>query len=220
MPCAVRTVLVGMPAEIHDGQGRPDPWFSGFVKRPVRGPVALRWDNLDGDGQADRSVHGGPEKAILAYFGDHYPHWCSELQRADLTDGAFGENFTLTGLDENQVAIGDRFGVGSAEIEVSQPRQPCWKLARRCQLPTMPAQAIATGRLGWYFRVITPGSVTAGDALVERARPHPAWTIARINQIFFGPPAAAWSGLAEALTLPEISPEFVALCRQRFAPPA
>lgn len=217
MTVALRTLLVGMPAEIHDGHGRPDPWFSGFIKRPVSGPIELRSDHLMGDGQADRSVHGGPEKAILAYCGDHYPHWCTELQRIDLTDGAFGENFTLTGLDETQVAIGDRFRVGSAVIEVSQPRQPCWKLARRCRLPTMPAQAIASGRLGWYFRVITPGQVTAGDTLERVAQPHPAWTIARINQIFFGPVTAAWSGLAEALALPAISPEFVALCRQRFA---
>lgn len=219
MNAVLRTLLVGMPAEIHDGQGRPDPWFSGFIKRPVSGPIELRSDHLMGDGQADRRVHGGPEKAILAYCGDHYAHWCTELQRTDLTDGAFGENFTLTGLDETQVAIGDRFRVGSAVIEVSQPRQPCWKLARRCQLPTMPAQAIATGRLGWYFRVITPGRVTAGDTLDQVAHPHPAWTIARINQIFFGPVTAAWSGLAEALALPAISPEFVALCRQRFAHP-
>jgi len=214
MTMCLRTVLVGMPAEIHDGAGRPDPWFSGFMKRPVSGPIELRSDNLVGDGQADRSVHGGPEKALLAYCGDHYPRWCAELQRDDLTDGAFGENFTFTGLDETQAAIGDQYRVGTAVIEVSQPRQPCWKLARRCRLPTMPAKAIATGRLGWYFRVITPGMVSAGDAVALVARPNPEWTIARINQIFFGDPATAAAAMAPALALPAMSPEFVVICRR------
>lgn len=219
MTASLRTVLVGMPAEIHDGQGRPDPWFSGFIKRPVTGPVELRRDNLVGDGQADRSVHGGPEKALLAYCGDHYPRWCAELQRDDLTDGAFGENFTVIGLDETEAAIGDRYRIGSAVIEVSQPRQPCWKLARRCRLPTMPALAIAHGWLGWYFRVLTPGVVSAGDPVVPVARPHPEWTIARINRIFFGDPATAAADLAPGLALSAMSAEFVAICQQRFSLP-
>lgn len=214
MSIRLRSILVGMPAEIHDEQD-PKPWFSGFAKREVAGPVRIGRDNVAGDGQADRSVHGGPEKAILGYCADHYPQWCHELQRDDLRDGSFGENFAFTGLDEETAAIGDRYRVGSAVIEVSQPRQPCWKLARRCGLPTMPAKAIANGRLGWYFRVLEEGDASPGCAVIPCASPHPAWTIARINRLFFGPLEAARIGLAEALILPAMSPEFVAICAKR-----
>lgn len=161
-------------------------------------------------------MHGGPEKALLAYCSDHYPRWREDLQREDLQDGSFGENFSLSTLDESVVAIGDRFQVGTAIVEVSQPRQPCWKLARRCALPTMPAKAIANGRLGWYFRVIQAGTVAVGDELQCVARPHPEWTIAAINRLFFGPLDAGRQGLAPALALSAMSPEFVEICRKRF----
>ena len=215
MAIHLRTILVGMPAEIHDGQDTK-PWFSGFIKRPVTGTVHIGHDQLAGDGQADRSVHGGSEKAILGYCADHYAAWRAQLQRDDLGDGSFGENFAFTGLDERQVAIGDRYRVGSAVIEVSQPRQPCWKLARRCGLPTMPALAIANGMLGWYFRVIEEGEASPGCEVALCARPNPGWTIARINQLFFGPLAAGRAGLEEALLLPAMSPEFVAVYHKRF----
>jgi MOSC domain-containing protein YiiM len=217
MPIVLRTLLVGLPQDIHDDQGDGTPWHSGFFKQPRLGPVYLAHDQLTGDGQADRTVHGGPEKALLAYCADHYAHWQVELARPDLTDGACGENLALTGLDEEEAAIGDRFACGNALIEISQPRQPCWKLARRCRLPTMPAQAITTGRLGWYFRVITPGTIQAGDTLIRASRPHPDWTIARMNRLFFGPSSAAKVLLNEAAHLPALSPEFVAICRKRFA---
>ena len=215
MAITLSTILVGMPTEIRDDQGQPEVWVSGFIKQPVRGPVAIGTAQLAGDGQADRTVHGGPEKAILAYCRDHYPRWCAELERDDLTDGSFGENFALSGLDETTVAIGDRYRIGTALVEVSQPRQPCWKLARRCRLPSMPAKAIATGRLGWYFRVIEAGQAAAGTPVTLDARPHPAWTIQRINALFFGP-AEDRAPLAEVLTLPQTSPEFTAICRTRF----
>ena len=214
MNIRLRTILVGMPAEIHDGRG-PDPWFSGFMKRPVTGPVHIGRDNIVGDGQADRTVHGGSEKAILGYCSDHYGSWRADLQRDDLDDGSFGENIAFTGLDEERAAIGSRYRVGSAVIEVSQPRQPCWKLARRCGLPSMPAKAIANGRLGWYFRVIEEGDAQAGCPVTPCGDPHPTWTIARINRLFFGPLEAARSGLVEALGLPEMSPEFIAICAKR-----
>ncbi len=214
MTVRVRSILVGLPAEIHDDQS-DTPWFSGFVKLPVPGTVHIGREGIAGDGQADRAVHGGSEKAILAYCADHYGPWSSELQRNDLGDGAFGENLAITGLDEEAVAIGDRFRIGSAVIEVSQPRQPCWKLARRCRMPTMPAKAIANGRLGWYFRVVEEGETSAGCEAVPCGRPNPAWTIARINRLFFGPVEAARRGLSEALALPEMSSEFVAICVKR-----
>jgi MOSC domain-containing protein YiiM len=208
----LRTLLVSQPTTITDDQG--EPWVSGFAKLPVSGQVELRQDHLAGDGQADRTVHGGPEKALLGYCGDHYAQWSSELGQP-FADGAFGENLALTGIAEDGVAIGDSFQLGTAVIQVSQPRQPCWKLARRNRRPDLPAKAIASGRLGWYFRVLTPGVIQAGDNLEPLARPHPEWTIGRINRLFFGPAAAAGSLLSEAATLPAMSPEFLPVCRRR-----
>jgi len=130
-------------------------------------------EHIVGDGQADRTVHSGAEKAVFAYCGDHYPRWQAELGRTDLSDGAFGKNLTLTGIDEDIVAIGDRYRIGEVLLEVSQPRQPCWTLARRCRLPTMPALAIANGRLGWYFRVLRPGKIQAGMAVGVSESPYP-----------------------------------------------
>ncbi len=213
MAILVRTILVGLPGDITDAAGT---WRSGFRKQPVRGPVRLRRDNLDGDGQDDRTVHGGPEKALLGYAADHYDRWRAELARGDLADGAFGENLALTGIDEETVAIGDRFRLGTAEIEVAQPRQPCWKLARRCGLPDMPAKAIANGRLGWYFRVLVEGECAAGQPLEPLGRSSPEWTIARINRLLFGPAAKAAPLFDEVLHLPALSAEFAPVCRRRF----
>jgi MOSC domain-containing protein YiiM len=208
----LRTLLVSLPVTITDDQG--EPWISGFAKQPVAGPVALSRDHLDGDGQADRTVHGGSEKALLGYSGDHYSAWAGECGQP-FADGAFGENLTLTGISEERIAIGDTFQLGTAIIQVSQPRQPCWKLARRNRMPELPAKAIASGRLGWYFRVLSEGRVQAGESLTPLHRPHAAWTIAHINRLFFGPPAAAQSLLTEAALLPEMSSEFVAICQRR-----
>jgi MOSC domain-containing protein YiiM len=215
MNAVLRTLLVGMPTEIIDDQG--PAWRSGFVKRPVLGPVRLTREQLTGDGQEDRSVHGGPEKAMLVYCADHYPLWNAELGRDDLGDGAFGENLAVVGMDERTVAIGDVYRIGSAVIQVSQPRQPCWKLARRCRLPTMPAKAIATGRLGWYVRVLEPGEIRAGDHLDPSERPSPDWTIHRINRLYFAPKPADRAPLADLITRPGVSPEFIALVDKRLA---
>ena len=162
-------------------------------------------------------MHGGPEKAMLAYCADHYPLWNAELGRDDLGDGSFGENLSISGMDERSVAIGDVYRIGSAVVQVSQPRQPCWKLARRCRLPTMPAKAIATGRLGWYFRVLEPGEITAGDRVDPRERPSPEWTISRINRHYFAANPADRSPLAGMITRPGVSPEFIALVEKRLA---
>src|ERR1700680_3683799 len=107
------------------------PWTTGFFKTPIEGPVFVGTTNLAGDGQADLINHGGVDKAVLAYSADHYPKWRDELHIPDMPFGAFGENLTISGLTEESVCIGDIFRVGSVKFEVSQPRQPCWKLARR-----------------------------------------------------------------------------------------
>ncbi|MFV0443287.1 MAG: MOSC domain-containing protein [Planctomycetaceae bacterium] len=160
------------------------PWRTGFFKEPVHGPVLLRNKNLAGDGQADLVHHGGTDKAVLAYSAEHYPGWRQSMNNPSLPFGAFGENFTITGLTETDVCIGDTWQVGDeAVVQVSQPRQPCWKLARRWRIKSLALDVQQTGRTGWYFRVLTVGSVAAGMRLVLRERPHPDWSIERANRV-------------------------------------
>jgi MOSC domain-containing protein YiiM len=158
------------------------PWTTSFFKAPVSGPVWLGQTNLAGDAQADLRVHGGPDKAVNAYAAEHYAYWQQTLGRPDFTHGAFGENFTVEGMNEETVCLGDVYQIGEAIVEVSQPRGPCWKIARRWQLKNLTAQVAQTGYTGWYFRVLREGQVQAGDDIRLLKRPHPEWSIARANQ--------------------------------------
>lgn len=142
---------------------------TGIFKAPVSGRVALRRFNLDGDGQGDLAVHGGVDKAVYAYPNEHYEWWRRELLRDDLTYGQFGENFTVEGMLEDSVHIGDVFRVGTAHVEVSQPRVPCFKLGLKMGIPTFPKQFLASERPGFYLRVLEAGEVGAGDA-IERVK--------------------------------------------------
>lgn len=155
---------------------------SAIAKRAVEGPVKVGWLGLEGDRQADLSVHGGPEKAIHHYPHDHYAYWREVLGGHPLLDdeGAFGENISTRGLREDEVCIGDRFRMGSALVEVAQGRQPCWKLDHRFDGAKVMAGVVATRRSGWYYRVLEEGEVAAGDALELVARPYPAWSVARV----------------------------------------
>jgi MOSC domain-containing protein YiiM len=169
-----------------DGASDPmdRPWTTGFYKEPVVGPVRVGRTNLEGDGQADLVNHGGPEKAVLAYSADHYPIWRSELDKPDLPFGAFGENFTVIGQTEADLCIGDRWVVGEVRLEVSQPRLPCWKLARRWRIKDLALRVDRTGRSGWYFRVLSEGWVTTNQVWFLEHRPFPDWTVARANQLW------------------------------------
>jgi MOSC domain-containing protein YiiM len=140
--------------------------------------------NLDGDGQADLVHHGGRDKAVLAYSADHYGEWRKALNKPTLPFGAFGENFTVQGLTEADVCIGDIWKIGDkATVQVSQPRQPCWKLARRWRIKTLALQVQQTGRTGWYFRVVNEGIVAQGMPLTLLERPHPGWSVERANRV-------------------------------------
>lgn len=161
------------------------PWVSGFYKEPITTPVALTLFNLDGDEQADLENHGGRDKAICCYAAEHYPSWRAALELPEMPYGAFGENFTLDGVTEETICLGDQYTIGTTVVEVSQPRQPCWKLGRRWRIKELPAVVIETGRTGWYLRVLQPGTVKAGQELVLLARPFPDWSIARANEIFY-----------------------------------
>lgn len=138
---------------------------TGIFKEPVEGPVMLRTLNLDGDAQADLSVHGGVTKAVYAYPSEHYEYWRNELPDMEFAFGKFGENFTTKGLVENEVFIGDRFRIGGAELMVTEPRMPCSKLAVRFQRPDIIKRFLASRRSGFYFAVTCEGEVQAGDPI-------------------------------------------------------
>ena len=182
----VISIQVGLPQSLGvKGALKPmdRPWTTGFCKKPVKGKIWVGSTNLRGDGQADLKHHGGAEKAVLAYVGEHYPSWRKKLQLPNFPYGAFGENLTLAGQTESSVCIGDIYDLGDARIQVSQPRQPCWKLSRRWQIRDLALQVQQTGQTGWYFRVLKEGNIEANLPLILRDRFYPQWTIKRANQI-------------------------------------
>jgi MOSC domain-containing protein YiiM len=142
---------------------RGETFSTGIFKEPVAGRVMLRRTNLDGDRQADLSVHGGPDKAVYGYPSAHYEYWNEELGETTLPWGAFGENFTTEGLLEKEVRIGDRYRVGAATVMVKTPRLPCFKLAAKFRRDDMIERFLHSGRSGYYFSVIEEGEVGAGD---------------------------------------------------------
>ena len=174
------SLQVGLP-RLMDPHGQP--WTTATFKDPVSGKVALSWEGVDGDGQADLVNHGGVDKAVLVYSDDHSERWRRELFPEGLPPGAFGENFTVQGLTEANVCLGDVFQVSSARVQVSHPRQPCWKQSRRYGINDLVVRIVRTGRTGWYLRVLTEGLVEAGDVMTLLERPHPEWTIERANQV-------------------------------------
>lgn len=157
---------------------------SGIFKKPVTGRVALRTLNLDGDQQADLSVHGGPYKAVYAYPSEHYDYWRQELPHTDLPWGMFGENFTTEGLTE-ELHVGDRLRIGSAIVMVRQPRMPCYKLAAKFQRDDMIERFLHSGRSGLYFSVEQEGEVGEGDSFELVSQDREGITITEMNRLFF-----------------------------------
>lgn len=177
------SLQVGLPRTVKSSEEAEHVWTTGFFKTPTTLSLWLGRLNLDGDGQADLQNHGGPEKAVNVYPAEHYPYWAQTIGLADLQPGSFGENFTIEGLLESDVCIGDVFEVGEALVQISQPRQPCWKLARRWNRKDLALLVQNTGRTGWYFRVLREGHVQAGHTLALRERLCPQWTVAAANEI-------------------------------------
>ena len=159
----------------------PDKPPSAIRKVPVEAPVEIGAHGLIGDAQADLNVHGGPEKALHHYPAEHYPAWCAELDRSDLVPGGFGENISTKGMTETSVCIGDIFTLGSATVQISQGRQPCWKLNAHTGDDRMAWRFQKSGRTGWYYRVLSPGKVQPGDTLMLVDRPHPDWTVKSVT---------------------------------------
>ena len=155
--------------------------LTGIFKEPVAGRVRIQMLGVEGDGQADPSVHGGSDKAVYAYSFANTAYWREALERPDLEAGAFGENLTLEDLPDSLVALGDVLRVGEALLQVTQPRQPCVKLAMKFGLPRLPKQFTRSGRVGFYARVIEPGDVAAGDVLECVAREPDPLSIEALN---------------------------------------
>lgn len=157
---------------------------TGIFKKPVTGRIILRTLNLEGDRQADLSVHGGPNKAVYGYASEHYEFWQQELPDAKLPWGAFGENFTTEGLREEELHIGDRFRIGSSIVMVRQPRMPCYKLAAKFQRDDMIEKFLRSGRSGFYFSVDVEGEVGEGSSFKLISRDDDGITIAEMNRLF------------------------------------
>lgn len=182
--------------------------LSAITKRPREGRVQVLAEGLAPDEQADRRVHGGPEMALHLYPLDHHAWWRERIGDHPALDepGGFGSNLAVTGLTEEMVHIGDRFRCGSALIEVSQPRQPCWKIEHRFERKGMVAAIIETGRCGWYFRVIETGEVAAGDPLERIALGASDWSVARVFRALVAGKATQ-AELAELADLAPLSPK-------------
>ena len=192
---------------------------SAIVKRPREGLVQLLEEGFAPDEQADRRVHGGPEKAVHLYPLDHHEVWRSELTDAAalaLLDepGAFGSNLAVAGITEDDVCIGDRFRLGRALVEVNQPRQPGWKIDHRFGVRGMTARIVETGRCGWYFRVVEAGEVQAGDAFERVAQGAREWSVARVFTALIQGKASR-AELEELAALEPLSPQIKAKAIKR-----
>src|SRR5438128_6877913 len=204
-PAAVGTLLsvnVGMPKDV-PWQGRTV--FTGVFKQPVSGRRRVGRLNLDGDGQGDLAGHGGEQRAVFVYQIDSYRHWQEQLKRTDFVHGQFGENFTIEGLPDDAVCIGDRYQIGSALFEVTQPRVTCYRVGIRMNEPRMPALLTGSGRPGFYFRVLQEGEVGAGDEIVKVGEAEERMTVAEINALLYSPNHAR-NRLERALRIEALSP--------------
>lgn len=175
----VVSVNVGLPQPI---LWKGHPVLSGIFKEPVEGRITVRRLNLEGDGQADLTVHGGPEKAVYAYSLEHYDFWRGLLPGIDLPPGSFGENLTVEGLTEENVHIGDCFQIGTAQMRVTQPRMPCYKLAAKFGRTDIVRHFLETGYSGFYLAVIREGEVGSGDAVQLIAQATQKVSITEINK--------------------------------------
>ncbi len=207
------SVNVSLPKEVsYDGR----KVSTGIFKLPVSGRVSLRRLNLAGDAQADLKVHGGPDKAVYAYPAEHYAFWRSELRRDELPWGMFGENFTVEGLLEDQVHIGDRFRIGSAQIAVTAPRIPCYKLGIKFGDPGMPKRFLESRRTGFYLSVVEEGEVGAGDRIELLLRNPDALTVADVTRIYAFE-KEDWAGLCRAVELEALPENWRRYFRKRLA---
>jgi ferredoxin-NADP reductase/MOSC domain-containing protein YiiM/ferredoxin len=208
------SVNVGMPKDV--------PWhgktvYTGIWKEPVAGPQMVRRLDIDGDGQGDTQGHGGEQRAVLVYQVQSYEHWRQHFGRDDLSYGQFGENLTVDGLPDDEVCIGDRYRIGEAEFEVTQPRVTCYRVGMRLGEPELPALLVSHHRPGFYMRVITEGHIQAGDQIVKtRTGPH-ALSVADTDALLYLP-ARDQAKLRVAVQIPALSPGWQGSFRDLLSP--
>ncbi|OBJ20846.1 MOSC and FAD-binding oxidoreductase domain-containing protein [Mycobacterium colombiense] len=196
------SVNVGMPKDV---RWRDKTVYTGIWKTPVEGPVMVRRLNVDGDGQGDLAGHGGEQRAVMVYQSEAYDFWKTYLGRDDLQPGHFGENFTVTGLADDEVCIGDRYRIGDAEFEVTQPRVTCFRVGIRLDEPDMPSLLVSQHRPGFYFRVITEGHVRPGDDIVRTRRGRHELSVADVDALLYLPDRSVET-LRKAVDVPALSP--------------
>ena len=207
--CTLLSVNVGMPKDV-SWQGKTV--FTGVFKDPVTGPRRVRKLNVDGDGQGDLAGHGGEQRAVFVYQIDSYRYWERELGRDDFVYGQFGENFTVEGLGDDEVCIGDRYRIGTAVFEVTQPRVTCYRVGIRMNDPRIPALLVSHRRPGFYFRVLEEGEVQAGDEIVKLASGPEQMTVAEVDALLYLP-GHPRQQLLRALRIPALSPGWQASFR-------
>jgi len=195
------SVNVGMPRDI-EWQGKTV--HTAIWKTPVQGRCMVRRLNIDGDGQGDLAGHGGEHRAVFVYQIASYTYWKSQLGRDDFTYAQFGENFTVDGLPDDEVCIGDHYRIGGALFEVTQPRVTCYRVGIRMNEPQMAALLVAHGRPGFYFRVLEEGEVAAGDEIVKVGGGPERMTVSEVNALLYLP-GHPISGLERALRIPALS---------------
>ena len=196
------SVNVGMPKDV---QWRGKTVHTGIWKNPVDGPVMVRRLNIDGDGQGDLAGHGGEQRAVMVYQTESYDYWRTHLGRDDLRPGDFGENFTISGLSDREACIGDRYRIGEAEFEVTQPRVTCFRVGIRLGEPEMPNLLVSHRRPGFYFRVITEGRVQTGDAIVQTRRGRHQLSVTDVDALLYLPDRNA-DQLRKVIDVPALSP--------------
>jgi ferredoxin-NADP reductase/MOSC domain-containing protein YiiM/ferredoxin len=203
------SVNVGMPKDVA-WQGKTV--FTGVFKDPVTGPRRVGKLNVDGDGQGDLAGHGGEQRAVFVYQTDSYRYWERELGRNDFVHGQFGENFTIEGPSDDEVCIGDRYQIGTAVFEVTQPRVTCYRVGIRMNDPRIPALLVSHRRPGFYFRVLQEGEVQAGDEIIKLASGAEAMTVAEVDGLLYLP-GHPRQQLLRALRIPALSPGWQASFR-------
>ncbi|GAA4993115.1 MOSC and FAD-binding oxidoreductase domain-containing protein [Actinopolymorpha pittospori] len=196
------SVNVGMPKNV---RWQDRTVYTGIWKRPVTGPAMVRTLNVDGDGQGDLAGHGGEQRAVLVYQIEAYAHWADFLQRDDLRFGHFGENLTIDGLTDDKVCIGDRYRIGEAEFEVTQPRVTCYRVGMRLGEPRLPALLVSHRRPGFYMRVIREGRISAGDEIIRTAVGPHELSVADIDALLYLPDRDI-DQLRAAVDIPALSP--------------
>jgi ferredoxin-NADP reductase/MOSC domain-containing protein YiiM len=209
------SVNVGMPKNV---QWRDKTVYTGIWKAPVDGPVMVRRLNIDGDGQGDLAGHGGEQRAVMVYQVESYDFWKTYLGRDDLEPGHFGENFTITGLADAEVCIGDRYRIGDAEFEVTQPRVTCFRVGMRLNEPKMPNLLVSQHRPGFYFRVISEGEVRAGDEIVRTRRGRHELSVADVDALLYLPTHNI-DQLRKVVDVPPLSPGWQQSFRDMLAAP-